>query len=250
MFGVIVGTGTGGGIVVDGRVLTGPNAIAGEWGHNPLPWPRDDERPGPACYCGKTGCIETFLSGPGLAHDYRAASGVELEAPEIVTRAERGDRGRRAALGRYEDRMARALAVVLNLLDPDVVVLGGGMSRVARLYESVPRLLAGVGVLGSDHDAAAAAAARRLERRARRGVALGQGRPVAGRQSGLQSRMPYRALDSDQIERTIEQLARRVESRFDGSGLAQRRARAPGDRAAHLGDGRPGSIGRSSGCAC
>jgi fructokinase len=140
VFGVIVGTGTGGGIVVDGRVLTGPNAIAGEWGHNPLPWPRDDERPGPPCYCGKSGCIETFLSGPGLARDYRGVTGVDLEASEVAERAERGEDAAAAALARYEDRMARALAGVLNLLDPDVVVLGGGMSRVTRLYESVPRL--------------------------------------------------------------------------------------------------------------
>ena len=140
VFGVIVGTGTGGGIVVDGRVLTGPNAIAGEWGHNPLPWPRDEERPGPPCYCGQSGCIETFLSGPGFARDYRESTGVELEAAEIAARAARGEDAAEAALARYEDRMARALAVVLNLLDPDVVVLGGGMSRVTRLYESVPRL--------------------------------------------------------------------------------------------------------------
>jgi fructokinase len=140
VFGVIVGTGTGGGVVVDGHVLTGPNAIAGEWGHNPLPWPRDDERPGPPCYCGKAGCIETFLSGPGLARDYRAATGAELEAPEIAARAERGEDAAAAALARYADRMARALAGVLNVLDPDVVVLGGGMSRMTRLYDSVPRL--------------------------------------------------------------------------------------------------------------
>jgi len=140
VFGVIVGTGTGGGIVVDGRVLTGPNAIAGEWGHNPLPWPRDDERPGPRCYCGKAGCIETFLAGPGLAHDYRQSTGLDLEAAEIAARAGRSEDAAQAALARYEDRMARALAPVLNLLDPDVIVLGGGMSRVTRLYESVPRL--------------------------------------------------------------------------------------------------------------
>ena len=140
VFGVIVGTGTGGGIVVNGRVLTGPNAIAGEWGHIPLPWPKDDERPGPACYCGKHGCVETFLSGPGLALDYLGATGSELEASEIARRAALGDAEAEAALARYEDRMARALASVLNVLDPDVVVLGGGMSRLARLYESVPRL--------------------------------------------------------------------------------------------------------------
>jgi fructokinase len=126
--------------VVDRKVLTGPNAIAGEWGHNPLPWPREGEWPGPACYCGKTGCVETFLSGPGLARDFRQATGEDVAAPEIVARAGRGDPAAMAALERYEDRMARALAVVLNILDPDVVVLGGGMSQVARLYASVPRL--------------------------------------------------------------------------------------------------------------
>ena len=140
VFGAIVGTGTGGGIVVDGRVLTGPNAIAGEWGHIPLPWPRDEERPGPSCYCGQAGCVETFLSGPGLARDYRQGTGAELEAAEIAARAERGEAAAAAALARYADRMARALAVVLNLLDPDVVVLGGGMSQMMRLYEQVPRL--------------------------------------------------------------------------------------------------------------
>jgi fructokinase len=140
VFGVILGTGTGGGIVVDGRALTGPNAIAGEWGHIPLPWPADDERPGPACYCGKAGCVETFLSGPGLARDYERHTGETLEAEAIAERASGGDARAEAALGRYEDRLARALAVVLNVLDPDVVVLGGGLSKLERLYESVPRL--------------------------------------------------------------------------------------------------------------
>jgi fructokinase len=139
VFGVIVGTGTGGGIVVDGRVLTGPNAIAGEWGHNPLPWPRDGEWPGPPCYCGKTGCVETFLSGPGLARDYAADRAVTAE--DVVARAASGDGAAEEALLRYEDRMARALATVVNVLDPDVIVLGGGMSQVARLYEGVPRRL-------------------------------------------------------------------------------------------------------------
>jgi fructokinase len=150
VFGVIVGTGTGGGIAVDARVLAGPNAIAGEWGHMPLPWPRDDERPGPSCYCGKRGCVETFLSGPGLALDYRQAAAAgptaagadtaEPDAAEVVRRAGAGEAAATAALERYVDRMARALAVVLNLLDPDVVVLGGGMSQIGRLYDSVPRL--------------------------------------------------------------------------------------------------------------
>jgi fructokinase len=139
VFGVIVGTGTGGGIVVDGRVLTGPNAIAGEWGHNPLPWPREGEWPGPSCYCGKTGCVETFLSGPGLARDYAAGRGQRVAAEEVADRAARGEADAEQALARYEDRMARALASVVNVLDPDVVVLGGGVSQVARLYENVPR---------------------------------------------------------------------------------------------------------------
>jgi fructokinase len=139
VFGVIIGTGTGGGLVVHGRVWTGPNAIAGEWGHNPLPWPRDEERPGPACYCGKSGCIETFLSGPGLARDYAAATGTELCSSEIVAAAA-SDPQAEAALVRYEERLARALASVINVVDPDVIVLGGGMSNLSRLYQSVPRL--------------------------------------------------------------------------------------------------------------
>src|SRR5262245_27215159 len=141
VFGVIVGTGTGGGVVVDGKVLTGPNAIAGEWGHDPLPWPREGEWPGPPCYCGKTGCIETFLSGPGLARDYAAGLGrpERVTAEEVAARAARGEAEAEQALARYEDRMARALASVLNVLDPDVVVLGGGKAQVRQLYESVPR---------------------------------------------------------------------------------------------------------------
>jgi fructokinase len=140
VFGVIVGTGTGGGIVVDGKVLTGPNAVAGEWGHNALPRPRFEELPGPRCYCGLHGCIETFLSGPGLARDYRAATGTPALPADIVSRADAGGRDAEAALQRYEDRMARALASIINVLDPDVIVLGGGMSNVSRLYANVPRL--------------------------------------------------------------------------------------------------------------
>jgi fructokinase len=140
VFGVILGTGVGGGVVVAGRLLAGPNAIAGEWGHNPLPWPRDDERPGPACYCGKRGCLETFLAGPALARDHQAASGEQLDAPAIVARAAAGDAQAQATLARYEDRLARGLATVINLLDPEVIVLGGGLSRLSRLYETVPRL--------------------------------------------------------------------------------------------------------------
>jgi len=140
VFGAILGTGVGAGIVVRGHVLDGPNAIAGEWGHNSLPWPQDDERPGPACYCGKTGCIETFLSGPALERDFAHVAGAAAKAPEIVARAERADGACAAALERYEERLARALAHVINLLDPDVIVLGGGMSNVDRLYANVPRL--------------------------------------------------------------------------------------------------------------
>ena len=147
VFGVIVGTGTGGGIVVDGRVVTGANAIAGEWGHNPLPWPREGEWPGPACYCGRTGCIETFLSGPGFARDFArdvaaGLSGLQPAAADIVTRAAAGDVAAEQCVRRYEDRMARALASVINVLDPDVIVLGGGMSNIDRLYENVPPLWA------------------------------------------------------------------------------------------------------------
>jgi fructokinase len=140
VFGVILGTGCGGGIVVDGRLLTGPNAIAGEWGHNPLPWSDEAERPGPPCYCGKRGCIETFVSGTGLARDYRQAAGADLAGPEIVARAEAGDRDAEAALVRYQSRLARSLAALVNVLDPDVIVLGGGMSNVKRLYPGVTRL--------------------------------------------------------------------------------------------------------------
>ena len=140
VFGVIVGTGTGGGVVVHGRIWTGPNAIAGEFGHNPLPWPQLDEGPGPQCYCGQTGCIETYLSGPGLSRDHERATGQSLDAAGIEARAASGDMAAEATLRRYEDRMARALASVVNLLDPDVVVLGGGLSNLSRLYVTVPRL--------------------------------------------------------------------------------------------------------------
>ncbi len=138
VFGVIVGTGTGGGLVINGEVVVGANAIAGEWGHNAMPWPRAGEWPGPTCYCGKTGCIETFLSGPGLTADFERATGQRLRPPEIVARADAGDLAAVLCLERYEDRFARALAGVINLLDPDVIVLGGGLSNVERLYAAVP----------------------------------------------------------------------------------------------------------------
>ncbi len=140
VFGAILGTGVGGGIVVEGRLLAGPNAIAGEWGHNPLPWPTDDERPGPLCYCGRAGCIETFLSGPGLARDHGAITGETFDPPAIAARANAGDETCAASMVRYEHRLARALASVINVVDPEVIVLGGGLSNLARLYDAVPRL--------------------------------------------------------------------------------------------------------------
>ena len=140
VFAVILGTGVGGGLVVDGRVVVGVNAIAGEWGHNPVPWPSSAEWPGPPCYCGRTGCIETLLSGPGMAHDYEMETGASLDAATIVGRAAAGDRAALAALGRYQDRLARCLAAVINILDPAVIVLGGGLSNVPQLYDAVPAL--------------------------------------------------------------------------------------------------------------
>ncbi len=138
VFGVIIGTGTGGGIVVNGRVLHGHNEIGGEWGHNPLPAMHDDERPGPRCYCGRRGCIETFVSGPGLARDYAAHVGGTRTAQEIAAAAAAGEPGAVACLARYEDRLARALGSIINVIDPDVIVLGGGVSNIDRLYERVP----------------------------------------------------------------------------------------------------------------
>ncbi len=139
VFGVILGTGVGGGVVVDGRALHGANAIAGEWGHNTLPWIGADELPGPRCGCGGEGHIEAFLSGPGLARDHQLAGGALLEPAQIIASAQSGDRGCEAALARYEERLARALASVINLLDPDAIVLGGGLSNAERLYRNVPK---------------------------------------------------------------------------------------------------------------
>jgi fructokinase len=144
VFGVIVGTGTGGGIVVDGRLLEGRHHIAGEWGHNPLPWPASNpaspsnEVPGPPCYCGRTGCIETFLSGPGLSLTYEQITGARLTAEEVAALAADGDKPACVALDIYEGRMARALASIINVLDPDVIVVGGGLSKIERLYANVP----------------------------------------------------------------------------------------------------------------
>ena len=140
VFGVIIGTGTGAGIVVNGQVLTGPNGIAGEWGHNPLPWPEARELPGPECYCGRRGCIETFLSGPGMMKLHQQDTGETLSPEEIVARAFAGDLACEHSLRAYENRLARSLAHVVNILDPDVIVLGGGMSNMERLYTRVPEL--------------------------------------------------------------------------------------------------------------
>jgi len=141
VFAVILGTGCGGGIAVNGRVRVGPNGVSGEWGHNPLPWATQDELPGPECYCGQRGCIETWISGAGLAHDHRCATGEELVGPEIVAAAACGDVAAEASLVRLEERIGRALAGVVNLLDPDVIVLGGGLSRMDRLYANLPELI-------------------------------------------------------------------------------------------------------------
>ena len=140
VFGVIIGTGTGGGLVVNGRIVAGANAVAGEWGHNPMPAPEDDERPGPPCYCGRSGCIETFLSGPALARDYIALGGDDMSAADIARRADHGDNRARACLDRYERRFARAIASIINVVDPHVIVLGGGLSNITGLYDRVPAL--------------------------------------------------------------------------------------------------------------
>jgi fructokinase len=136
VFGVILGTGVGGAVVVHGHCLTGANLIAGEWGHNPLPWPTPDELPGPPCYCGKRGCIETYLSGPGLERDHRERTGQSLSTREIVAAAEGGDGSARESLDLYHDRLGRGLASVIDVLDPDVVVLGGGMSNLPGLADA------------------------------------------------------------------------------------------------------------------
>lgn len=138
VFGVILGTGVGGGVVINGQIVNGLHAIAGEWGHNPLPWAMVDERQGTRCYCGKGGCIETWLSGPGIAANFENG---EVATVDIVTRAAAGDPVAEAYLQRVEDRLARALATIINVLDPEVIVLGGGVSNIARLYDNVPSLL-------------------------------------------------------------------------------------------------------------
>jgi fructokinase len=140
VFGVILGTGTGGGVVVGGEIVVGPDAIAGEWGHNSLPWPGSDEVPGPACYCGLSGCIETFLSGPGLGRAHRERTGQDWDAGRIASAAEQGDAEALKTLDQYASRLARGLASIINVLNPHAIVLGGGVSNIARLYEQVPVL--------------------------------------------------------------------------------------------------------------
>ncbi|HEY7383993.1 MAG TPA: ROK family protein [Beijerinckiaceae bacterium] len=142
VWGVILGTGAGSGIAIDGRPLSGPHKVAGEWGHNPLPWPRDDERPGPPCFCGKSGCLETFVSGTGFAADHARRTGETLRAEEIVARMRRGDAAASASFDIYLDRLGRGMAHVIHILDPDVIVLGGGMSDVDEIYGQLPARIA------------------------------------------------------------------------------------------------------------
>lgn len=141
VFGVILGTGVGGGLIMDGKVVAGRNRIAGEWGHNPLPWMKPEEYPGRPCYCGHDGCVETFLSGGGLAFEFHTRSGETLNGPDIAARADAGDAIALESIKAYQERLARALAGVVNLLDPDVIVLGGGVSNVARIYEGLEKLV-------------------------------------------------------------------------------------------------------------
>ncbi len=140
VFGIILGTGVGGGIILNGKVHTGVNAVAGEWGHTPLPWPNQNEQPGPACYCGKKGCIETFLSGPGLSQSHNSVGSNGPDAKEIVSLAENGDAAAQKTINIFERRLAKSLAAIINILDPEVIVCGGGISNLHRIYENVPKL--------------------------------------------------------------------------------------------------------------
>jgi len=151
VFGVILGTGCGGGLAINGHIHSGANGVAGEWGHTPLPWPTHDEYPGPACYCGQHGCMEMWVSGTGVARDFLAVTGRDLTSREILAACDAGDEQAVGAVARLEDRLARGLACVINMLDPDVLVFGGGLSRVARIYPNVQRLLAGY-VFGREAD--------------------------------------------------------------------------------------------------
>jgi fructokinase len=141
VFGVILGTGCGGGVAINARVHEGPNGVAGEWGHNPLPWPKPEEYPGPTCYCGKQGCMEMWVSGTGIALDYKTVTGRTRTTQEIVSEFEAGEADAAAAMERFEDRLARGLAQVINILDPDVIVIGGGVSRVKYFYQELPKKL-------------------------------------------------------------------------------------------------------------
>jgi fructokinase len=141
VFGVILGTGCGGGLVVNGRLLDGPRGIGGEWGHNPLPWMTPDEYPGPSCWCGRKGCLETWVSGPGMTADHATMTGETHTAAEIAARAKAGNAAAMATLSRHADRLARGLAHVVNVVDPDVLVLGGGLSQLSHLYQLLPQLI-------------------------------------------------------------------------------------------------------------
>ena len=141
VFGVILGTGCGGGVAIGGRVHAGPNGVAGEWGHNPLPWQRPEEYPGPTCYCGKRGCMEMWVSGTGIALDYRTVTGRARTTQDIVSEFEAGELEATAAIHRFEDRLARGLAQVINILDPDVIVIGGGVSKLEDIYREIPKKL-------------------------------------------------------------------------------------------------------------
>ena len=142
VFGIILGTGCGGGLVFQSRIVDGPNAIGGEWGHNPLPWSAPDEHPGPQCWCGRRGCMEMWVSGTGLAADHRGSTGEDLNGEAIVARAAAGNEAARATLARHASRLARGIAHVVNIFDPEVIVLGGGLSRLAHLYDELPGLVA------------------------------------------------------------------------------------------------------------
>lgn len=143
VFGVIIGTGVGGGLVNEGRIMVGGNAIAGEWGHTPLPWMTAEEFPGRDCFCGRRGCIETFVSGPAFERDHTALTGMTMSAADIAAAADAGDADAAASLARLEDRLARGLAMIINIIDPDVIVLGGGLSNIDRLYAHLPGLIDG-----------------------------------------------------------------------------------------------------------
>jgi fructokinase len=151
VFGVILGTGCGGGVAIDGRVHAGPNGTGGEWGHNPLPWPKAEENPGPLCYCGKRGCMEMWVSGTGLARDYQETTGKQRTAREVITAFEAGEEDALQVVDRLEDRLARGLATIVNSLDPDVFVLGGGLSLAQHLYQSLPKRISTY-VFGGEYD--------------------------------------------------------------------------------------------------